>query len=129
VQVDPIKPTLKPPGTKRLKLNYDELLSKFKLCRYNQEVDQFCELGEAVQVDPMKPKLKPPGTKRLNYDIMNRLQTLLSNSTCTATGGHPVSAVRDGPGALRRASQGRAVQVDPMRPTLKAPGTKRLKLK
>ena len=27
VQVDPIKPTLKPPGTKRLKLKYDKLLS------------------------------------------------------------------------------------------------------
>ena len=27
LQVDPIKPKLKPPGTKRLKLNYDELLS------------------------------------------------------------------------------------------------------
>ena len=29
VQVDPMKPTLKPPGTKRLKLKYDELLSNF----------------------------------------------------------------------------------------------------
>ena len=29
VQVVPIKPTLKPPGTKRLKLKYDELLSNF----------------------------------------------------------------------------------------------------
>jgi hypothetical protein len=39
VQVDPIKPTLKAPGTKRLKLNYDELLSnfafKFNLRRYD----------------------------------------------------------------------------------------------
>jgi len=38
VQVDPIQPTLKPPGTKRLKLNYDETLSifafKFNLRRY-----------------------------------------------------------------------------------------------
>ena len=38
VQVDPIKPTLKAPGTKRLKLKYDELLSsfafKFNLRRY-----------------------------------------------------------------------------------------------
>ena len=38
MQVDPIKPTLKPPGTKRLKLEYDELLSnfafKFNLRRY-----------------------------------------------------------------------------------------------
>jgi len=29
VQVDPIKPTLKAPGTKHLKLKYDEPLSKF----------------------------------------------------------------------------------------------------
>jgi hypothetical protein len=40
VQVDPIKPELKPPGTKRLKLNCDVLLStsafKFNFRRYNQ---------------------------------------------------------------------------------------------
>ena len=29
MQVDPIKPTLKAPGSKRLKLKYDELLSSF----------------------------------------------------------------------------------------------------
>jgi len=29
VQVDPIKPKLKPPGCQRLKLSYDEPLSKF----------------------------------------------------------------------------------------------------
>jgi hypothetical protein len=29
VQVDPIKPTLRPPGTKRLKLKYDKPLSSF----------------------------------------------------------------------------------------------------
>jgi len=29
VHVDPIKPTLKAPGTKRLKLKYDSLLSSF----------------------------------------------------------------------------------------------------
>jgi len=39
VQVDPIKPALKAPGTKRLKLRCDVLLStsafKFKLRRYS----------------------------------------------------------------------------------------------
>ena len=39
VQLDPINPTLKLPGTKRLKVKYDELLSnfgfKFNLRRYN----------------------------------------------------------------------------------------------
>ena len=38
MQVDPIKPTLTAPGTKRLKLKYDELDSifafKFNLCRH-----------------------------------------------------------------------------------------------
>jgi hypothetical protein len=40
VQVDPIKPKLKPPGIKRLKLDYDGVLSdfghKFNLRRYNK---------------------------------------------------------------------------------------------
>ena len=41
VPIDPIKPELKPPGTKRLKLKCDALLStsafKFKLRRYTLE--------------------------------------------------------------------------------------------
>jgi len=41
VQVDPVKSTLKPPGTTRLKLKYDKLLSsfsfKFNLRRYTKE--------------------------------------------------------------------------------------------
>jgi len=41
VQVDPLKPTLKAPGTKRLKVEFDELLSSFafnfNLRRYNEE--------------------------------------------------------------------------------------------
>ena len=47
VQLEPIKPKLKPPGTKRLNPKYDE-------------------------VDPIKPMFKPPGTKRLNpkYDAV-----------------------------------------------------------
>jgi len=51
VQVDPIKPMLKPPGTKRLKLKYDELLSnvafKFNLRRYNEEREHVVEEEEA----------------------------------------------------------------------------------
>ena len=41
MQVDPIKPKLKLPGTTRLKLKYDKLLSSFtfnfNLCRYTVE--------------------------------------------------------------------------------------------
>ena len=40
MQVDPVKPKLKPPGTKPLKLKYEKLLSnfavKFNLSRYSE---------------------------------------------------------------------------------------------
>jgi hypothetical protein len=43
VQIDPMKPMLKAPGTKRLKLNYDEPLSKlafkFRLRRFTEVSD------------------------------------------------------------------------------------------
>ena len=49
MQVDPIKPTLKAPGTERLKLKYEELLSnfgfKFKLRRYIE-----ADVGETDQL-------------------------------------------------------------------------------
>ena len=85
MQVDPIKPTLKAPGTKRLKLKNDVPLSnfafKFNLRRYNKRdnarlpqhnhawgngsTPQSTMHGRAVQADPIKPTLKAPGTKRL----------------------------------------------------------------
>ena len=78
VQVAPIKPTLKAPGTKRLKLKHDELLSnfafKFTLRRFTVECGRVCRggctwrHGRAVHVDPMKPKLKAPGTKLLKLE-------------------------------------------------------------
>jgi len=44
VQVDPIKPTLKAPGTERLKLKHEELLShfgyKFKMRRYSLDIGE-----------------------------------------------------------------------------------------
>ena len=76
-------PKSKAPGTKRLKLCYDIVLSssalKFNLRRYTLEVrgafftlfsGELKILGRAVQVDPMKPSLKAPGTNRLKvkYD-------------------------------------------------------------
>jgi len=52
VQLDPVKPTLKAPGIKRLKLECDELVStcafKFKLRRYNK-VNQFYTAPTAVR--------------------------------------------------------------------------------
>jgi hypothetical protein len=50
--------------------------------------------------------------------MTNRFENWLPISTCAAA-----------PGPLLDAPQGWAVQVDPIKATLKAPGTKRLKLK
>ena len=51
VQVDPIKPTLKAPGTKLLKLQYDKPLStfafKFNLRRYTLEMLHFSQYHDA----------------------------------------------------------------------------------
>ena len=74
VQVDPINATLRAPGTERLKLNYEELLSnfgfKFKLRRYNKELEKLSTMrvkdGDEpvtwvydkvgrLQLDPVKP--------------------------------------------------------------------------
>ena len=46
MQGDPIKPTLKLPGTNRMKLEYEKLLSsvafKFNLRRYSTELRKLC---------------------------------------------------------------------------------------
>ena len=70
MQVDPIKPTLKPPGTERLNLKCDILLLnfafKFNLRRYNEDDDGFVVREDYVadgalvrlrsyQSDPIKP--------------------------------------------------------------------------
>jgi len=51
VQVDPMKPMLKAPGTKRLKLYYDKPLSsvafKFNLRRYTEAAASVAMLSEA----------------------------------------------------------------------------------
>ena len=43
--------------------------------------------GWAVQVDPMEPPLKGPDLGASNRHTMDRVQTLLSNSTCANTPG------------------------------------------
>jgi hypothetical protein len=63
--------------------------------------------------------------------MMNCFLTLLSNSTCAATRCEVVSGdarVEDHCHRDRGALHGRVVQLDPIKRTLKAPGTKRLKL-
>jgi len=99
VQDDPIKPTLKAPGTKHSKLKHDHLLSILLQFRFQIQLaplhygprrdhhhqrrgrNQVPQLrlpqhGRAVQVDPIKPTLKPTGIKR--FKLM--CATLLSTS-------------------------------------------------
>ena len=72
MQVDPMKPKLKPPGTKRLRLKCDILLStsafKFNLRRYTKDSDIRQKTREltvksvkAGWCDRLKPALKAPG--------------------------------------------------------------------
>ena len=59
MHVDPIKPTLKAPGTMRLKLKYGKLLSsfafRFNLRRYTEGVLRFCcdELQAGAYTRPL----------------------------------------------------------------------------
>jgi hypothetical protein len=89
VQVDSIRPTLKAPGIKRLKLRHDTRLSnvafKFDLRRYTaaETHPDRCQVvvniqkafhlprratGRAVQVAPVKSTLKAPVSKRLKLN-------------------------------------------------------------
>jgi hypothetical protein len=76
VQVDPIKPKLKLPGSKHLKLKYDKPLSNFaftfNLRRYSMATqvgrrgderwEEFRKVGRCRFTLP-KPTLKAPGTR------------------------------------------------------------------
>jgi hypothetical protein len=96
-------------------------------------------LGEAAQVDPMNPILKPPGTQHLKLKCDTPLSTSafkfnLRGYDWVLTAGvlaltHPAArlaaarypAARLAPAQARR---GGAVQVEPINPILKSPGTK-----
>ena len=64
MQVDPLKPKLKPPGTKLLKLEYDGRLSnfgfRFSLRRYNTTGDKVRAAGKVgrCSLTALKPELK-----------------------------------------------------------------------
>jgi hypothetical protein len=69
MQVDPFKPTLKAPGTKRLKLELDEtgceFCFQFQLAPPHPGSSRLTTgvtLGRAVQNDPIKPTLMTPVT-------------------------------------------------------------------
>ena len=73
-----------------------------------------------MKVGPIKPKVIPPGTTRWKL----KTDTLLSNPAFKS------NLRRYAEASLRNAfvDHGMAVQVDPIKPTLKPPGTKRFKL-
>ena len=52
VQVDPINPTLKAPGTKRFKLKSDELLSNFA---FKLELRRYSKIFAAADLGDMAP--------------------------------------------------------------------------
>ena len=64
MQVDPIKPMSKPPGTKRLKLEYGKLLSKmafnFNLRRNTEEVRRLQARLHATEVRRCRLTLSNP---------------------------------------------------------------------
>jgi hypothetical protein len=88
--------------------------------------------GKATQVDPIKPTLKAPGTKglilRCNKPLSKLLQFCfqIQHAPLHHGAGHRAEAVGHGAEVAR---QGERVQVDPIKPTWKAPGIKLLKLK
>jgi len=55
VQVDPIKPKLKPPGTKRLKLKCDMLLSTFAFKFNLRRCNWAHEIALYVEADVLRP--------------------------------------------------------------------------
>jgi hypothetical protein len=75
VQLDPIEPKLRLPGTKHLKLKHDELLSN---------------------LDPMKLTLKAPGSKHLKLEYDELLSNVAFNFNlrrCSKGAGDAVEAL------------------------------------
>ena len=84
--------------------------------------------GRAVQVAPIKPTLIAPGTKRLKLTCDERLSDFAFNFNLRC-----YTMARSEPRTwtsliVKGGRRGEAVQVDPMKPKLKAFFTKRLKL-
>ena len=110
-----MKPVLKAPGTKRLTLKCDKLLLnvafKFNLRRYISEAASAACVA-ATAADDAHAAAAAAALKWREAVVYKIAEAR-------------TAAVL----AVKTAAQGRAMQVDPMTPTLKAPGTKRLKLK
>ena len=122
MQVDPIKPTLKAPGTKRLNLKNDEPLSnfgfKFNLRPYSME-NEFCH---NCNLKLCGTDMNPDCEFSVHIRGNAKYFILLYGVTDKEADGATITLAYVPP-------QGRAVHVGPMEPTLKAPRTQRLKLK
>ena len=80
--------------------------------------------GMVLQVDPIKPTWKAPETDLLTLKYVESLSTFAFKfDLCRYT---PASCRT--PTTAVPPTRGKAVQVDPVEPTLKAPGSKRLRL-
>jgi hypothetical protein len=103
VQVDPIQPLLKPSGINRLQLEHDEPLSTFafqlKLCHYKE--------------------LVPVTNVRRCYNIGKNVRESAYHIWSTKVGRCRLTLSNP----CRNRLELRAVQVDPIKPILKPPGT------
>ena len=83
-----------------------------------------------MQVHPIKPELEPPVSKRLKLKCDEPLSNFAFKFNLHRYTKELVEECPAAAAMFAAASEilGRAVQVDPIKPTLKAPGTKRLKL-
>jgi hypothetical protein len=86
--------------------------------------------GKAVQVDPNRPMLKPPGAERLKLHYDKTAVNFCIQIQLAPLQQEGVRVQRPRPGLLpQRVLRGQAVQVDPIKPELKSPGSTCLKLK
>ena len=76
VQVDPMKPKLKPPGTKRLKLKCDILLStsafKFSLRRYTKVCSDMNKPDGQKVVPPQRAEVLRQGLTLVQFSAQHK---------------------------------------------------------
>ena len=76
MQLDPMKSKLKAPGTKRLKLNCDELLStfalKFNLCRCNEVSRELYVIASGVVELTVEDAVNGTGAALLHFSAQRK---------------------------------------------------------
>ena len=135
-------PILKAPGTKRLKLKHDKLLSsfafKFNLRRYTMlAAANAAAAAEAAHAGAHPDTLSRFKSASAAHNPIARFKSAVQSVATVAAAATKMSELSiaapvdggGGGGGGGGTGTGRAVQVDPMKPKLKPPGTKRLKPK